>query len=372
MSAETSDSELSADELAAHVGGTTGEASTESGEESYSDTVQEIRFESESDEDYRTVLERFAELIQLGKESTSNDDDEHGGETSATGVELDDIVRGIQQGRIQKIVCMCGAGISVSAGIPDFRSPGTGLYSRLEKYNLPHPQAVFEIDFFRSNPDPFYMLSKELFPGTYKPTKTHYFLKLLHDKRLLQRCYTQNIDSLEHLAGLPTEAVIAAHGNFDTAYCIDCRSEHDTDYVREAIMQQTPCRCVKQDGCQGLVKPGIVFFGESLPERFWNSIPSDFAQADLLIVMGSSLVVHPFASLIDRVDQACPRLLINREKVGEAHPELRKMGYRKGFDFTDDARSRDVALLGDCDAMIEKLCDQLGWLDDLNSLLRLG
>jgi NAD-dependent deacetylase sirtuin 2 len=242
----------------------------------------------------------------------------------------------------------------------------------LEKYNLPHPQAVFEIDFFRSNPDPFYMLSKELLPGTYKPTKTHYFLKLLHDKGLLQRCYTQNIDSLEHLAGLPTEAVIAAHGNFDTAYCIDCRSEHDTDYVREAIMQQTPCRCVKQDGCQGLVKPGIVFFGESLPERFWNSIPSDFAQADLLIVMGSSLVVHPFASLIDRVDQACPRLLINREKVGEAHPELWKMGYRKGFDFSDDARSRDVALLGDCDAMIEKLCDQLGWLDDLNSLVRLG
>ena len=282
---------------------------------------------------------------------------------------LDEIVRKIQEGEISNIICMCGAGISVGAGIPDFRSPGTGLYSKLEKYNLTHPEAIFEIDYFRSNPHPFYLLSKELYPGLYTPTKTHYFMKLLHDKGLLLRCYTQNIDSLEHVAGLPKDAVIAAHGNFDTSYCIDCKSDHDVEYVKEAIMSQNPCRCVKTKGCRGLVKPGIVFFGESLPERFWSSIPKDFGSADLLIVMGSSLVVQPFASLIDKPRDETPRILINRELVGETHPDLKRMGYKKGFDFSEDEDSNDIALLGDCDDIIDDLCSKLGWTGDLLDLV---
>ena len=283
---------------------------------------------------------------------------------------LDVIIKRILDGDIKNIICMCGAGISVAAGIPDFRSPGTGLYSRLEKYKLSHPEAIFELEYFRSNPDPFYLLSKELYPGLYTPTKTHYFIKLLHDKGLLKRCYTQNIDSLEHVAGLPKDAVIAAHGNFDTSYCIDCNADHDVEYVKEAIMNQSPCRCVKTTGCTGLVKPGIVFFGEPLPERFWNSIPKDFEEADLLIVMGSSLVVQPFASLIDKPREGTPRILINREIVGETHPDLRRMGYTKGFDFSDDKDSRDIALLGDCDDVIVDVCSRLGWSADLNDLIQ--
>ena len=77
---------------------------------------------------------------------------------------------------------MVGAGISVNAGIPDFRTPGTGLYDNLHKYNLPDPTAVFDINFFRENPAPFYLLARELFPGQYLPTPTHYFLRLLHEK----------------------------------------------------------------------------------------------------------------------------------------------------------------------------------------------
>ena len=88
-------------------------------------------------------------------------------------------------------------GISVSAGIPDFRSPGTGLYDNMAKYNLPDPTSIFDIDYFQENPAPFYQLAKELFPGQYKPTPTHLFIRLLHEKGLLRRCFTQNIDSLE-------------------------------------------------------------------------------------------------------------------------------------------------------------------------------
>merc|ERR1712185_460073 len=70
----------------------------------------------------------------------------------------------------RNIVVMCGAGISVSAGIPDFRTPGTGLYDNLQKYDLPFAEAVFDIDYFKRNPVPFYHLARELFPGTFAPT----------------------------------------------------------------------------------------------------------------------------------------------------------------------------------------------------------
>jgi NAD-dependent SIR2 family protein deacetylase len=83
-------------------------------------------------------------------------------------------------------------------------------------------QAVFELQYFQKNPAAFYQLIKELMPGSYNPTPTHHFIKLLHDKGLLLRCYTQNIDSLETAAGLPADKVVAAHGTFDTASCIAC------------------------------------------------------------------------------------------------------------------------------------------------------
>eukprot|EP00466_Bigelowiella_natans_P008915 jgi/Bigna1/87574/estExt_fgenesh1_pg.C_220015 len=111
----------------------------------------------------------------------------------------------IKTGKAKKIVVMVGAGISCNAGIPDFRSPGTGLYDNLQAYDLPYPEAVFDLQFFRSNPEPFYRLCKELWPGQYNPTSTHHFINKLHEKGLLLRCFTQNIDSLETLAGLPTE-----------------------------------------------------------------------------------------------------------------------------------------------------------------------
>jgi len=307
----------------------------------------------------------------------------------------------ILSNKVKNIICMCGAGISVSAGIPDFRTPGTGLYYKLQEYNLPYPQAVFEIDFFKKNPHPFYLLAKELYPGQYRPTPTHFFLRLLHQKRLLLRCFTQNIDSLECVAGLPRDLVVAAHGNFDTAHCIECKREHDVESVKEAVQAGKPHRCSHGSGgkhasktspstgnnsststtspssnklgkisCNGLVKPGIVFFGENLPKRFFQSAEEDFPQADLLIVLGTSLVVNPFASLIDKVSPGTPRLLINREKVGETHPSLKKLGVSRGFDFTKKKGGTDALFLGDCDEGVRQLCEKLGWEEDLERIMK--
>ncbi|WIA11354.1 hypothetical protein OEZ85_011475 [Tetradesmus obliquus] len=228
--------------------------------------------------------------------------------------DLAGIAHYIASGRARNIVVMAGAGLSVSAGIPDFRTPGTGLYSQLQRFQLPWPEAVFDIRFFRHNPKPFYLLAKELFPGGYCPTPAHFFLKLLHDKGLLLSAFTQNIDGLEQLAGLPADKVVPAHGSFDGAHCIDCGRACSVYAVQQAVYDDEVATC---DSCGGLVKPDIVFFGEPLPARFHRRRLADLAQADLLIVMGTSLVVQPFASMIDAVPADCPRLLINMNKGSE-------------------------------------------------------
>ena len=240
-----------------------------------------------------------------------------------------------------------GAGISTSAGIPDFRSPDTGIYSNLAHLDLPDPESVFDISFFRTNPRPFYALARELQPGRFRPTIAHSFIKLLHDKGLLLLHFTQNIDCLERQAGLPGEKIVEAHGSFATQHCIECRASYPDEPMKEAVAEGKVPHCSE---CGGLVKPDIVFFGESLPERFFRSrflVDS----ADLCIIMGSSLLVQPFASLPVSVRDDVPRVLINLERAG-----------------TIGSRPDDVLLLGDCDTGVRKLAKALGWLEELEAL----
>lgn len=106
---------------------------------------------------------------------------------------LESLCSRLKDGHYKKIIVMVGAGASVGAGIPDFRTPGSGLYDNLEKYSLPRPQAVFEMEYFRQNPQPFFSLAKDIYPlhGRFTPTKAHYFIKLLSNKGYLLRCYSQ-------------------------------------------------------------------------------------------------------------------------------------------------------------------------------------
>lgn len=257
------------------------------------------------------------------------------------------IAQYIKSDKCKKVVLMLGAGVSTAAGIPDFRSPKTGLYSNLARLNLPHPEAVFEIHFFRENPEPFYTLAHELFPGRFRPTLTHSFVRLLADKGILHQCFTQNIDTLERRAGVPADKVIEAHGSFASQRCIDCKAPFDDERMKKHILAKSIARC---DRCKGLVKPDIVFFGESLPEEFIRAVPK-VSQADLLIVIGTSLTVHPFASLAGMSPSHCPRVLINLDRVGD-------------FGRQPD----DVVLLGKCDEIVRDLASELGWLDELMEL----
>jgi NAD-dependent SIR2 family protein deacetylase len=359
-------------------------------------------------------------------------------------VSLPSIANKIQSGQIQNIVVMAGAGISVAAGIPDFRSPGTGLYSQLEEYNLPTPESIFSIDFFRENPAPFCKLAKELFPGKFKPTLTHAFLRLLQDKGKLYKCFTQNIDNLERLAGVRSELLVEAHGSFSGVHCINCKAEVELiKYKREVQADTVPrCRAVlpvhpppepptqeqvdalaaaeveaqewvsrarqefdfnemltsglhqrktlealegakraiaefpekqkawangpKQRVCNGLVKPDIVFFGESLPKTFAEARQGLDGQADLAIIMGTSLQVMPFAGLIADVSALCPRLLINRDAVGVLGKN--EMLDDAGFRFEEPDNYRDVFVAANCDDGVTQLCRLLGWEDDLKQV----
>ncbi|KAL5536524.1 HST2 [Sanghuangporus sanghuang] len=238
---------------------------------------------------------------------------------------------------------------STSAGIPDFRSPDTGLYANLARLNLPYPEAVFDISFFRRNPRPFYVLAHELAPGKFRPTLTHSFIKLLADKELLHTCFTQNIDTLERAAGVPPEKIIEAHGSFANQHCVECGASYPEDKIKKKIDEQEIPICEKP-GCGGFVKPDIVFFGESLPPNFFRRL-GRLKDADLLIVLGTSLTVHPFASLAELVPEECPRLLVNLDHVG-------------GW----GSRSNDVACLMPCDKAVRQLCNLLGWEDELDAL----
>uniref|UniRef100_A0A671WWX0 Sirtuin 3 n=1 Tax=Sparus aurata TaxID=8175 RepID=A0A671WWX0_SPAAU len=81
---------------------------------------------------------------------------------------LEDVAKNIRERQFKRVVVMAGAGISTPSGIPDFRSPGSGLYDNLQQYDLPYAEAIFEIGFFRHNPNPFFALAKELYPGNYQ------------------------------------------------------------------------------------------------------------------------------------------------------------------------------------------------------------
>lgn len=255
---------------------------------------------------------------------------------------LEQVAAQIQSGQLRNIIVMAGAGISCSAGIPDFRTPGTGLYDNLQKYNLPTPQSIFTLDYFRENPQPFFTLVKDLYPGKFKPTKAHAFIKLLADRKVLLRCYTQNIDGLEEIAGVPKHLIMQAHGGFGEPFCIDCKAPQDAEMFKQSCMAGKVYTCV---ACHGLVKPPIVFFGESLPADFGTCVAKDFPKCDCLIVMGTSLSVFPFAGLIDMVPKHAIRVLINREVCGS------------GFLFGQAENTRDVLVQTDCDTGVQKLAD---------------
>ncbi|XP_052275653.1 NAD-dependent protein deacetylase sirtuin-2-like isoform X2 [Dreissena polymorpha] len=214
-------------------------------------------------------------------------------------VTFEGIARYMASDKCTKIVVLAGAGISTSAGIPDFRTPGTGLYDMLKnKYKMDDPQKAFDWNYFMADPKPFFEIRKEKFQGDYKPTPTHYFIKLLENKNKLLRYFTQNIDGLDRQVGLDPRRVTEAHGTMETATCTFCEKQYSKEEMKAQMLvaeDNLVPYCTEED-CGGVIKPDIVMFGENMKPSF--AVDSeDVEKCDMMIILGTSLKVPPFNKL---------------------------------------------------------------------------
>ncbi|WWC86720.1 uncharacterized protein L201_001598 [Kwoniella dendrophila CBS 6074] len=283
----------------------------------------------------------------------------------------------------KKIIVLSGAGISTSCGIPDFRS-STGLYANLQnegKYDLDDPQQMFDIRYFREKPEVFYSFAKQIYPSNFVPSPCHRWIKSLEDRGILLRNYTQNIDTLESLAGV--EKVLQCHGSFKTASCLRCKTRSPGQSIEPHIMsQQVPycgiCRKQRDEeiarkkalkeaskkgkgkakaqwddeddeseedewggGEPGIIKPDITFFGQALDSEFDESLFKDREEVDLLVIIGTSLKVAPVSEVLTHIPHSVPQIYINLTPVHHVQP--------------------DICLLGDADSIVTYLSSKLGW-----------
>jgi NAD-dependent deacetylase sirtuin 2 len=137
----------------------------------------------------------------------------------------------------------------------------------------------------------------------------------------------------------------------------------------EKILSDSKVPIPKCEKCNSTVKPDVVFFGERLPERFFSLADEDFEKCDLLIIIGTSLTVQPFAGLIDNVPLKTPRLLINKTKSGQNSEIARLLGISSGLDFDSEDNFRDVLLLEDCDKGCQQLAEALDWGQELKEMI---
>lgn len=208
-----------------------------------------------------------------------------------------------------RIAALSGAGISTEAGVPDFRGP-TGLWQ--------DPQLIRQLSAtgFRNDPESFYRSSMDLFSTMAKaePTPAHKLLVQLQNIGKLDTVVTQNIDGLHQKAG--SSKVFEVHGTYRTGYCPTCGANFEMapfyEEIENGIIKVPLCKA-----CNVPIKPDIVLFEELLPEEAWNGAVEAMEECDLLLVLGSSLVIYPAAELpsIALVNGA-RMIIVNLEATG--------------------------------------------------------
>ncbi len=185
-------------------------------------------------------------------------------------------------------MALTGAGISVPSGIPDFRSPGTGRWANVD------PMEVAHIDVFERDPARFWSYYRPRFGelGDKRPNRAHAALAELERRGLVEGVITQNIDRLHRAAG--SENVVEVHGSIETSSCRDCGVSYRIEEVDALFDEEGVAICA---ACSAPVKPDVVLFGELLPAAAIARAQELAERADLMLCIGSSLIVHPVAGL---------------------------------------------------------------------------
>jgi len=203
----------------------------------------------------------------------------------------------------KKTTVLTGAGISTESGIPDFRSPGSGIWSRFS-------MDIMSSDTLYGNPAEFYKQGLKMLKFLFsikkaKPNKAHKILAQLEKEGLISTVITQNIDGLHIKAG--SKRVYEVHGNLREAYCLSCGENFSFGILIKKVMRmQIPPKC---DSCGGIIRPNVVLFEDELPSCFTDAI-REVEKSSLLLIIGSSLEVSP----VNTLPYKCRKFIIINKK----------------------------------------------------------
>jgi len=204
----------------------------------------------------------------------------------------------------RRAVILTGAGLSTPSGIPDFRSEGTGLWSRDE------PMEVASLTTFRTSPEKFFQwfrpLAGQIFDA--QPNPAHLAIGQMERAGCIQSIITQNIDALHQKAG--SKNVIEMHGSIRTLTCAQCYHQVESEpYLLPFVAENRIPHCPR---CDSILKPDVILFGEQLPQKAWFQAQRDARSCDLMMVAGSSLEVLPVAGLpMQALDRGAHLIIVN-------------------------------------------------------------
>jgi NAD-dependent deacetylase len=240
----------------------------------------------------------------------------------------------------KNIVVLTGAGMSTESGIQDFRSPGTGLWNKLDPYEFG------SIDSYVSNTqnmfEPLLDLGLTIFKA--KANKGHKALTKLQKMGKLEGIMTQNIDRLHQKAR--SKNVLELHGNVMEAMCMKCNKIFPITNLVNKVLKKQPIEC---DKCRGMLKPNAIFFGEALDSEVLTRADEMVENCDLLMVLGSSLVVYPVAFYphkalshgaklaiinLQKTDMDKRAEVVIHQKIGDVLPEIVQRAKEKMHEFS--------------------------------------
>jgi NAD-dependent deacetylase len=219
----------------------------------------------------------------------------------------------------QSLVAFTGAGISTESGIPDFRSPG-GIWEKYDPRELTYQKFLADPQVRKLR---WKMFMENEAMWTAQPNPGHLALVELHRRGKLRAVITQNVDGLHQEAGLPADKVIELHGTNRVVYCVSCNRRWPAAVIRDRIMAEG-LEVPDCTACGGILKTATISFGQAMPEPELRAAERLAREADLMLVIGSTLVVHPAGALPLITKQAGGRVIIIAlsETAGDHYADL--------------------------------------------------
>ncbi len=211
----------------------------------------------------------------------------------------------------EKTLVFTGAGLSTESGIPDFRSPG-GIWDRYDPSDFTFQKVLSD----EKAREKYWEMSSEFYQGMKDaaPNRAHLAIAELERTGKLLAIVTQNVDRLHHKAGNSPDKIIEIHGTTFSVSCLSCKKAYDRDEIEERL--RSGLKVPYCDDCSGILKPDTISFGQAMPEDKMALSLAHARNCDLCIVLGSSLVVYPAASVpIQAVETGAKLMIINRDET---------------------------------------------------------